>query len=252
LLTARLKAALKNGGQITPGGLVQVMEDGGFSDLRGQEILPSALKVLKSGSLTADESQAVNLLTNWMHDGDYPGLGSWRRDRNDDGKYDDRAAVVLMDSWYPRMIDQALPQLVKLENTKNGNVVPVGRDNHPGPDGSAFISGYYGYLQRSFKMALNDAKYPYNQLHCADGTLASCRKALKTSLDSALQALGGISSKASWDGSQDPRTQSGQQGVTVEKSDQIQFSALGLAQADPMEWVNRPTWQQVVQPTSSR
>lgn len=244
MLNARLQAAMKQG-PITPGELVQVMEDGGFTDLRGQEVLPYALKILKKGSLDSNQKQAVKLLSDWVKGGDYPGLGAWRRDRNQDGQYDDRAAVVLMDAWYPRMIDEAMPQLVKLENTSNGNVMPIGRDNSPGAKGSAYQSGYYGYLQRSFKKVLGTANHPYNVLQCADDTLQGCRQALLTSLDKALSKLGGISSKANWDGST-------LYGEPVEKRDQIEFSGVGLAQADPMTWVNRPTWQQVVQPTTKR
>ena len=35
-------------------------------------------------------------------------------------------------------------------------------------------------------------------------------------------------------------------------ADQIEFTPFGLAEVDPIPWVNRPTFQQVVQVTSKR
>lgn len=246
--------------KLYPANLVTIMMDAGSTDLRGQEILPDALQILQkpeqTPALTSDEQTAVDLLSDWVSNG--PGdLGAMRRDRDDDGTYDDREAVVLMDAWYNRMIDKVLPKIVALEDSQLGNVMPLDRDNHPSDEGSAYQSGYYGYLQRVLAMALGKADYPYKSLECADsGALADCRQALIDSLDGALSALGGIGNRSNWDGTQDSNGEVGKNdssgSETVEKRDMISFRALGIKGVDDILWQNRPTFQQVVSPTTSR
>lgn len=246
--------------KLYPADLVTIMMDGGSTDLRGQEILPDALEILrKSGekpALTDAEQGALSILSDWLDMGPEQ-LGAMRRDRDDDGIYDDRQAVVLMDAWYNRMIDKTLPQLVALEDSQLGNVMPLGRDNRPSKQGSAYQSGYYGYLQRVFAMTLDTADHPYGALQCAgSGKLSDCRRALIASLDGALDALGGIDNRSNWDGTQDSNGElgrndsSGEQ--TVEQRDMISFRTLGIKGVDDILWQNRPTFQQVVSPTTSR
>jgi hypothetical protein len=82
---------------------------------------------------------------------------------------------------------------------------------------------------------------PFEVLQCADGTQAGCRSALVQSLNDAVDALEiefGSSDPGMWQA--DPA------------QDQIEFTPFGLAEVDPIPWVNRPTFQQVVQVTSRR
>jgi acyl-homoserine lactone acylase PvdQ len=248
-LDARLRAFQDDGRKHTPMTLVQIMEDAGTTDLRGQEILPAVFDVLDSPgpALTAAQQEAVDLLKDWVA-GVKPtggvcdppdfGLGAMRRDCNGPGldteslSYDHRDAVILMDRWWNTMVEPVLPQIFSLEDTPNGNVMIEGRHDAPGPIGSGFISGYYGYLRRVLDMALDRSEHPYRQLKCAGtGALADCRAALLNSLDAAL-AMGG-----------NPRP---------EEYDAIVHSPVGLAEVPHIHWVNRPTWQQVVQPTARR
>jgi len=87
----------------------------------------------------------VRLLRSWVS------TGAHRRDRNGDGRYDDDAAVALMDAWYPRLVHAAFDgQLSSVYG-----LIPMGFDNAPsdGNLGSAYQDGYYGYLSKAFRQA---------------------------------------------------------------------------------------------------
>ena len=123
---------------MTLANLVEAMGDAATVDLRGQEVLPRALDLLESASLTADQGSAVTLLRDWIDN------QAQRRDRDANGDYDDEAAVALMDAWYPRMIETLLPQLTAVEDDDSQGFVLMERDNQPGEMGSAYQKGYYG------------------------------------------------------------------------------------------------------------
>src|SRR5207247_510259 len=67
-------------------------------DLRGQTVLPQALALVHGDSSLRAE---IQLLRGWAR------TGAHRRDRDGDGRYDDDAAVALMDAWYPRLVHAA-------------------------------------------------------------------------------------------------------------------------------------------------
>jgi hypothetical protein len=170
---------------------------------------------------------------------DWVDNGALRRDRDGDGNYDEEAAVALMDAWYPLMIDILLPQITAVEDVDGRNLSLMGRDNKPGAGGSAYNNGYYGYLERVLEQAAGNSASPYRALRCADSDdLATCRSALASSLNQAIEQLGGIASMDSWN--------------VDESQDQIQHRAIGLATVPAIHWQNRPTFQQVVEFTGHR
>ncbi|MGB8222818.1 MAG: hypothetical protein WCF10_09525, partial [Polyangiales bacterium] len=222
----------------TRASMVQAMIDAGTTDLRGQEILPRVFDVLGDVSdLTVFEQDVVQRMKDWVGNGPN-GLGAMRRDRNGPGldvaslEYEDHAAVAFMDAWWNHMIDALLPQITMVEDA---GVMIGGRHNAPGASGSAFQGGYYGYVLRVLEMALGQSGAPYRRLACAGtGDLSDCRAALVTSLQDTIADLG--NDVAQWDPS-------------LERDDAIHATALGLAEPPEIHWENRPTWQQVVQPT---
>lgn len=222
----------------TRASMVEAMIDAGTTDLRGEEILPQVFAVLGDVSdLGASEQEVVQLMKDWVVHGP-SNLGSMRRDRDGPGLdtasliYEDHAAVAFMDAWWNPMIDAVLPQIKAIED--EGAMVG-GRHNAPGPRGSAFNGGYYDYMRRVLDMALGQSSAPYQQLKCAEtGVLADCRAALVASLQQTISDLG--TDMSQWD-------------PTLEVDDAIDHTALGLADPPNIHWENRPTWQQVVQPT---
>jgi hypothetical protein len=187
--------------------------------------------------LSAFEQEVVQLMKDWVANGP-SNLGSMRRDRNGPGLdaaslvYEDHAAVAFMDAWWDPMIENLLPQITEVEDL---GVMIGGRHNAPGGGGSAFQGGYYGYVYRVLGMALGESAVDYQELRCAGtGMLADCRAALVASLQQAIAKLG--TDMAQWD-------------LTLEADEAIDHTALGLADPPNIHWQNRPTWQQVIQPT---
>ena len=262
LLAERLKAFKASGRRFDFANMVEIMGDAAYADLRGQEVLPELLALMQTGPLNAAQQRVVTLMQGWLNGQDsrdwigpatnggrYPlALGALRRDRNNDGRYDFRPAVVLMDAWYPYLIDTVLPQLVA-----HDGFVAQGRYDAPRAQGSAYISGWYEHLKRVLDTALAvPGTTPYRQLQCAGGgDAAACRAAVLTALDSALARLGGIDNLANWDGttlgvysanSSDPAADQ-----TVEDYDATRHIGLSLLPVPAIRWINRPTFQQVVE-----
>jgi hypothetical protein len=79
------------------------------------------------------------------------------------------------------------------------------------------------------------------------GRRGDCRNAVLTALDQALADLGGIGASATWDGATLVNAQNGVNGSTVETYDAITHTPFGLIQVPAIRWVNRPTFQQVVE-----
>ena len=54
-----------------------------------------------------------------------------------------------------------------------------GRSDDAGPDGSAYISGWYGYVEKDLRTLLGrQVRAPYSRRYCGAGVLATCREAL--------------------------------------------------------------------------
>ena len=233
ILEVRLDA-LVNAGGVTVEQVVEAMSDAAYVDLRAQELLPRVMEIIDDAA-DADQQQALDLLSEWAIDRPLE-TRAQRRDRSGDGVYDDTAAVALMDAWYDHMIDATLPQMTSPAVEARAH---TGRDNKPGSRGSAYNSGWYSHLGRVFDMALGDVEGPFRQLRCADSdAFEDCRNALLSSLDLAIADLGGIGEINNWTANQ--------------AADEVTFEAIGLDSLPNQHWINRPTFQQVIQFNSQR
>jgi hypothetical protein len=148
-----------------------------------------------------------------------------------------------MDAWWAPLIHSMFdPLLGGLYDTVPGTgcgvqPCPLAFDdvNRAEGLGSAFQNGYYGYVDKAVRMALGrPVEGRFRVLKCADGTLAGCRAALRRGLSAVVAKLGTDPTK--WN--------------AVESADEIVYTAVGLVGVDPQPWQNRPTFQQVVMPTS--
>ncbi|HRI50161.1 MAG TPA: penicillin acylase family protein [Pseudomonadota bacterium] len=251
-LLLRLSAFKASGRKFDIGNMIEIMADAAYTDLRGYEVLPLILQILKQGPLTAEQQAVVELMQRWMDTGSNnwisstPGLGSFRRDRDASGVYDFRAQVVLMDAWYLHMMDAVLPQLRDLD--AKGAAVLTDRFDAPRAQGSAFEQGWFQHMKRVFQTVLGTPGHQdYRALKCAGtGTLADCRKALLDSLTQALTELGGLANQASWDGSRIPNAK-GKSGAKVEDYDAVEHTSFSFLPVPPIHWINRPTFQQAVE-----
>ncbi len=251
MLRDRLAAFKASGRKHDIGTMIEVMGDAAYTDLRGQELLPRLLSLMEGGELTDDQRAAADLLQQWMDRGSHEwidssnGLGSMRRDRDADGAYDQRAQVVLMDAWYPHLIDALMPQLVAVQAA--GASALAGRYDAPRAQGSAYQEGWFQHMIRAIDTVQGKPGVtPYRVIKCADGTLAGCRAGVLSALDQALIDLGGLSNQAAWDGTQLRYPKSEDCGV-VESCDTVDHTSFSFIPVPPIHWTNRPTFQQATQ-----
>ncbi len=241
--------------------VVEIMGDAGYTDLRGQELLPLLLRMMQAGTLTSTQQQIVDSMQQWIDDGSsawisgQPGLGAWRRDRDGDGKYDSREQVVLMDAWYLHLMDTMTSQLAALApdpdayglTSCSSNVI-LCRYDAPRAQGSAYEFGWYQIMYRMLQTTLNTPGHTdYRALLCAGtGVFDDCRTAVLSALDLALTDLGGWNNHTRWSGRELPNAM-GKTNATVEQYDEIEFQDFSLLADPAMPWINRPTFQQVVE-----
>lgn len=222
-LSEKIEERLAGKPQLSVVDMVQVMADAATVDLRGTQVLPHALSLLEG---RPDVAEAVGLLHAWA------ASGAHRVDVDRNGRYEQEAAIALFDAWYDRMIDAVLEEITPLP-------VPQGRDdgNRRGHLGSAFQGGWYHWLEKSFRQANGEAPAaPLDEIACGDGTAAGCGDVLAASLLATVAALGG--SPSTW--------------RAPKADEEIRFSAVGVITVDPIDWQNRPTFQQVVQVQRAR
>jgi hypothetical protein len=257
----RFEAFLATNRKFDFANVVEIMADAGYTDLRGQALLPLLLQIMQSGTLTNTQQQIVELMQRWIADGSgawingQPGLGAWRRDRDGDGKYDAREQVVLMDAWYLHLMDTMTPQLAALDPASDSygltncvSYVLLCRYDAPRAQGSAYEFGWYQIMYRMLQTELNVPGHTdYRALLCAGtGVFDDCRNAVLSALDLALADLGGWNTRRYWSGRGLPNA-AGKKNATVEQYDQIEFEDFSLLADPPMPWVNRPTFQQVIE-----
>jgi len=230
MLNTRIEAAIA-AGPLKRADLINAMEDGGTVDLRGQEDLPELLQVMGPTAPGGADPRAQDMrdrLAAWM------AAGAHRRDFDHDGAYDDPQAVAIMDGWWSPLVHATF-------DTSSGGAIGalgIGINDAPqGHQGSAFGGGMYSHVQKDLRQVQGEAvASPWSRTYCGGGNLAACSAALWSSLSQAAASLA---------------TQFGSANVVDWKrtvaDDQIESQQIGIASAPPFEWVNRPTFQQVVQ-----
>jgi acyl-homoserine lactone acylase PvdQ len=255
----------------TPADVVNAMEDAGSVDLDGAQLVGPIAAVLSGATLTTAEQQALGILQNWAQDSFWGAgvTGAHRRDRSGSGSYEQGNAVAIMDKLYPRLASAILgPWLSPRPGASDGDSFAQLAGLNPPVDtpraqGSAYDGGWDGYLQRSLLQAANPSiANGYSQVYCggdssgAGGSLASCQQAVKGALDSTIEKLTSIygsSYPATWTCSrsnetgQQPGSGQGDGSKCNPALDDIQYNEVGVGSVPSMPWVNRPTFQQVVQ-----
>jgi acyl-homoserine lactone acylase PvdQ len=238
-LADRVRALVARG-SITETDMVNAMEDAGTVDLDGSQLVSQLKAALAGAALTPAQQRVLDILGTWATN------GAHRRAIVNPDRYDDGTAVAFMDQLYPRLAHAVFDPW--LDGGQFAQLVGLlWLNDRPGPLGSAYDAGWEGYLQRSLQQAVNPAlPVRYSQSFCGSGTLATCQAALKTALQGAIDAetsAYGSSDPAAWTCDRGNQG-SGQCNPAV---DDIVFSAVGLENLPHLPWVNRPTFQQVVE-----
>jgi hypothetical protein len=274
-LSDRVRAVIGKG-PATPADIINAMEDAGTVDLDGAQLVNQMAAVLSGATLTPQQQNALAILQTWAADSAWgSGVpGAHRRDRtcvwpiksdgtctSGSGSYEQGVAVAIMDELYPRLTHALFdPWLSSSQHDQLAALNPI--DNAPGDVGSAYDGGWVGYLQRSFQQALGGAAHPYSQSYCGNGSLAACQTALQNALQGtidALSALYGTTDSTQWtcSRSNDTGGRAGGSGQALGVKcnpvlDDIQYVTVGFGTVPSMPWINRPTFQQVVQYPTGR
>lgn len=212
--------------------MIDAREDAGTVDLRGDAILPWLLKAIRPKRVSDPELRAaLGTLNQWRRS------GAHRRDRDGDGAYDHAEAVRIMDAWWPRLVQAQFKPALGADLFDQLRSM-IAFDDRPGPIGSAYQSGWYGYVQKDLRTVLGKrVKGSYSRKYCGGGKPRRCRRALLGSLREAL-AVGADELYG---------TESCQGGDPQWYNDAVRFRALGAITQPPVHWINRPTFQQAVE-----
>ena len=231
LLERRIVARISGGKKVTRPQLVEAMEDAATADLRGEALLPLMLRVLGK-----DNSPEVALLRKWVADGTH------RVDKARTGAYTNQAAIALFDTWWQDGDQAVARDLLRPALGDLVTALPQSIDDHPsGGIGSSWNGvAWYGYLSKDLRRALGDqVRGGYSTSYC--GALPACRAVLRASLTGAVT-----------------RALAAQKATTVtaltynKHRDDIRATTAGIVGARPIDWQNRPTFQQVVTFTTHR
>lgn len=194
--------------------LVNDMNRAATSDLRAVEVWPYVVSMLpRAPAPTLRDQQLADAVTAWAR------AGAPRLDLNGDGKVDDPGAGI-MDAVWPKLADAVLAPVLGPLTDRLAELME--RDDHPSPTGSAFIDGWYGYVQKDLSTILgNRVQRPFANRYCGGGDPVECAKSLWAAIDGASEAR--------------------QADANAER---IQF-APGFLKTT-MRWTNRPTFQQIL------
>ena len=254
-LEDRVRAAIKGAAKIDLPKLVSIMGDAGTVDVRGQEVWPLLRQVIGNPG-DAQVQRLVGLLDAWAND------GSHRVDRDGDNFYEHSPAVALMDAWwgplvrgiYDPVLGTDLVDRIRALNTLH---------QAPGPGGSAFFDGWYGYVEKDLRTLLaKRVRGRYSRRYCGGGSLRKGKRferRRKRSLRRCRAIL--ISTLKQAQPAAEARYGTGLESIAVPATcedrtpticDQITFTATGAVETAPIPWQDRGTFQQAVEVQGDR
>jgi acyl-homoserine lactone acylase PvdQ len=251
LLDSRLGALVAGGRAVSRADVVQAMADAAVTDLRGEAVLPTLLRVINTQPVTDPaQGKVVDELRTWLAHGA-------KRVETSPGSetYADAAAIQVLDAWWPLLVqaefrpgmgDDLFGAMVGAlqinESPSNGQTGPApgtASANESAPHrGSAFQHGWWSYVDKDLRAVLGEqVPGALAQPYCGGGDVVACRSALLSSLSEAAAEPATTVYPA------DDSCSAGQQWC----ADSIVQRPLGGVTDPAIGWQNRPTYQQVVQ-----
>ena len=236
-LEKRLRAELKGDQKIDLEQMVGVMSGAATADSRAAYTLPLLLKVIGKDEKTADARAALRA---WVKD------GAERVDRDRDGAYAHQQAIAIFDHWWQHDTNKSVVY-VAMKGGLGGKLVrkvPVILDDHPRHGMGSAWNGvpWYGWLNKDLRTLLGKrVEAPYSTAYCGKGKLEKCRTALRASLLFTVEQVLAEQNASKVEELEYDKTQ-----------DDIRHSTAGVVGVRPIDWQNRPTFQQVVEFTSHR
>jgi acyl-homoserine lactone acylase PvdQ len=209
----------------TAASLVGVMNKAATQDLRVLRVWPVIRDaIFAGGAPTGRTLELVGVLDDWRAQG-----GS-RLDGDLDGKIDHPGAALMDEAW-PRIADAVLSPVLGPLTERLAEL--HGRSDDAGPGGSSYISGWYGYVEKTLRAQLGrPVRQGFSRHYCGNGDRSACHASLRAALDAAGATLAAA---------QGPNPAAWRADATRER---IRFTSGILP--DTMRWTNRPTFQQVM------
>jgi acyl-homoserine lactone acylase PvdQ len=251
MLDENLKPQVAGNKKTTLAGVINAMENAGTIDMRADRLLPLAFRLLGHPK-NATAAHALDELRAWHAD------GSHRIDRNKDGVYENADAIRIMDAWWPLWLrGEFEPVLGSNLFGKIESVISL--DNPPNNEGqhlgSAYQDGWWGYVSKDLRRLLGRRERgKYSRIYCGAGhsgrqsrkrMIRGCRSQLLNSLIKAARTPASSLYK------DDVCSAQGQQ-QSQTCYDEVYFRPLGAVTQPLIPWINRPTFQQVVEVQSHR
>ncbi|WP_174731754.1 penicillin acylase family protein [Mesobacillus harenae] len=237
-LEKRIKQKLNTRDLLTRADVVNITADASTVDLKGQEVYPLVLKLMDTQAPAGADQEKLkkmkDLLAEWVKDGGH------RRDRYPvDGVYDHAVAIAIGDEFFKMLKHEMFGGVLK--DTDLPNII---EDSPQLGQGSAYMNGYYTYFHKNIRQLLNEKVIsPWHRTYCygpnkknGRQNLDSCKSLVWTALSKAADHLEDEYGSARVD-----------DWVYDSKRDEIIQSGVGLLSAPNMQWMNRPTFQQVVE-----
>ena len=235
-LEDRLKHAIAGDRKVGIKDVVAVMAGAATADSRARYTLPFLLKVIGKDPRT---TAARRVLRGWLR------AGTPRVDRDRDGHYAHEQAIALFDDWWQDgRHSVAYDAMGGRLGSRLAHQLPTLLDDHPRQGLGSSWNGiaWYGYLNKDLRTLLGrHVVRPYRVGYCGAGRPAACRRDLRASLRAAVArvlAEQGVDSVRQ---------------LTYDKhQDDIRSVTAGAVGVRPIDWQNRPTFQQVVEFTGHR
>ena len=167
-LEDRVRTAIAGARKLDLPRLVSIMGDAGTVDLRGAEVYPWLRRVIGRPRDDA-ERRLLGILDAWA------GRGAHRVDRNGDNAYEDSGAVALMDAWWDPLVRGIYEPVIGKDMVERvRSLLPF--DDPPGPGGSAYFGGWYGYVEKDLRTLLGrPVRGRYSRRYCGRGSLREGR-----------------------------------------------------------------------------
>lgn len=241
-LSDRIRRGIRGNAKMSLTELIDAMESAGTVDLRATRVLPYALRMI-GRPRDPQLRRAVASLRTWVR------AGGHRLDRDRDNVYERAEAISILDRWWPRWLrGQFRPTMGPAVYNRLKGMLK--QDDDPNLDGahrgSAYQAGWYGYAQKDLRRLLGRrVRRPLSRVYCGgtkrrQGNVRRCRKALRSSLRRALRVDPAVFYK-------DETCEDYGMPSSQWCYDAVRHRPIGAINQPLIHWVNRPTFQQVVE-----
>jgi acyl-homoserine lactone acylase PvdQ len=208
------------------------------ADLRGMAVWPWLRRVI-GRSRSRQVRRLVGVLQSWSK------AGSQRRSLTYGGDVADGPAVLLMDTWWPRLVRVEFQPVVgrSLMNFVSRNFNEIQPDGVRDGTGNGFFEGWEMDVQKDLRQVLHrHVRGRFSRTYCGRGSLRRCRALLTRTL---LQAAGALrqrygASMSNW------KLPTLCAASSHPACDQIQPTAAGAINIPPQPFDNRGTFYQAV------